>query len=249
MTVGNALQLALTIQSGATVNASNAWSLGAVPPSCVSGITINGGVLNFTGPSGGGGTAASTITMTGGTISGVLPDWYNGINSTPTLVTNASNTTAVISSGVNLRLSAGNLTFNVALGTTPSGVDLLVSGPITSGGGGGIIKAGAGLLCLSAANSYTGATTISGGTLNLTGSLANLSVTVNGANTAFNESATGVVAGGGATFTLTSGSATLSGANTYGARPRSAAAVRCNWATVARRVRCPPPVPSPTTAA
>ena len=48
--------------------------------------------------------------MTGGTISGSQPDWYNGITSTPSLVTNASTTTAVVSSGFNLRLGARQTT-------------------------------------------------------------------------------------------------------------------------------------------
>ena len=74
--------------------------------------------------------------MTGGTISGSA-DWYNGITNTPTLTTNPSTTTAVISSGFNFRLSnSGSLTFNVAQGTTASGIDLLISGPITSDGAG-----------------------------------------------------------------------------------------------------------------
>ena len=149
----------LTINSGAAVNADAAWSLGAgnIPGygafPCVSGIAINGGVLNFTGAVFAGGMSPGAVTMTGGTISGTTPDWYNGSSDTPTLTTNASTATAVISSGFTLRLSStGYLTFNVAAGTTASGVDLLVSGAIATnspyGGAGGIVKTGAGLMSL-----------------------------------------------------------------------------------------------------
>ena len=173
--------------------------MGAGAP-CVSAIAINGGVLNFSGTQAdNGGITASSVTMTGGTISGTRSDWYHGLTSTPTLITNASSTTAVISSGFFLRLTtAGNLTFNVAPGTTPSGIDLLVSGPITDysqweGAGGGVIKTGGGLLCLSGVSDYYGATTISAGTLQLgsggtMGSISiNSAITDNG-NLAFNRS-------------------------------------------------------------
>ena len=73
---------------------------------------------------------------------------------------------------MDLRLNGNNLTFNVAQGTTPSGVDLLVSGPIVNGDtGGGVTKTGAGLLCFSGANAYSGNTTVNAGTLAVNGSL------------------------------------------------------------------------------
>ena len=126
----------LTINSGATVTADanrGAWEGAGVPG--VSAIAINGGVLAFNddaawNPGGNGGLSAAAVSMTGGTISGDAA-WYNGITSTPTLNTNASTATAVISGGLNLRLSgAGVLTFNVAQGNTASGADLLISGQI-----------------------------------------------------------------------------------------------------------------------
>ena len=193
----------LTINSSGTVNADVGWSLGWGPnaaPSlsnsayCVSAIAINGGVLNFTttGSDDSGGTSASTITMTGGTISGATPDLYGGIINTPTLTTNASTATAVISSGFNLRLGGGTLTFNVAQGNT-GGADLLVSGPIVQGSNypgyqsDGIVKTGSGLLSLTGTNTYRGGTTVSGGVLQA-GSTASLpyynypgNVTVNSA--------------------------------------------------------------------
>jgi fibronectin-binding autotransporter adhesin len=73
---------------------------------------------------------------------------------------------------------------------------------------------GTGTQTLSGNNTYTGATTVNAGTLNLTGSLTGSSVTVNGATANFIQSSTSVIAGNAA-FTLTNGNATLSAANTY----------------------------------
>jgi fibronectin-binding autotransporter adhesin len=174
---------ALSIDSGAVVTADaggQSWSLGyhgandtGSNSNLVNTIVINNGTLFF--GSGGGGLSQSSITMTGGTIAGSQPDWYNGITDSPTLSTNANAATAVIQSGLNVRLAAASssLTFNVAQGAAPGGIDLLVSGAISSGGPygghGGIIKTGPGVIELSAANTYDGGTTVNGGTLTIAG--------------------------------------------------------------------------------
>ena len=167
--VAGEIQGPLTINSGGTVSAGVGWSFG-FGAGCVSTITINGGLLNFTGAAGGGGTSASTITMTGGAISGTTPDLYGGITNTPTIATNASTATAVISSGLNLRLSGSYVTFNVAQGSAPGGVDLLVSGPITQGANNGgvvdtYVKTGPGLMLVTGANTYGATPTVAQGTL------------------------------------------------------------------------------------
>ncbi len=167
----------LTINPGATLSTPYAWGLGfggvnngGIAGLGVNTININGGTLNFIGAVSDSGIAASTITMTGGTISGPSPvAWYFGNTYTPSLVTAASSVTATVSSGFSLRLSQnpatlanGLLTLNVAQGTTPSGVDLLVSGPIVlsvSDGNDnldGITKTGLGTVAFSAANTFTG---------------------------------------------------------------------------------------------
>ena len=58
--------------------------------------------------------------------------------------------------------TAGALTFN-----TPAGMSVTASGNISGNGSGGLTKSGAGLAVLSGSNSYTGATTVSGGSLQL----------------------------------------------------------------------------------
>jgi autotransporter-associated beta strand protein len=164
---------ALTINSGAQVEADTGWALGfGLGSACVTNIIIDGGTLNFTGaaPPAGGGTSATNITIVGGTLSGTQFHWYQGLTTSPSLTTLPSSTTAVLSSGIAIRLQypSNNITFDVARGTTASGVDLLVSGDISPGGWGnhgGILKAGVGVLVLAGTDSCDGGTTVSGGTL------------------------------------------------------------------------------------
>ena len=74
-----------------------------------------------------------------------------------------------------------------------------------------------GTISFSNANTYTGATSVTGGAVNLSGTLNGTSgVTLNNAASAFNESATGAILGASTTLTVGSGTATLAGSNTYG---------------------------------
>jgi len=80
--------------------------------------------------------------------------------------------------------ASGNDDVNLPINfTAPGAVDVATAGASLSLGGvlsgsGGLNKQGAGELDLSAANTYTGATTVSGGVLNVNGSLAGSPVTV-----------------------------------------------------------------------
>ena len=80
-------------------------------------------------------------------------------------------------------LNGASRNFNIEQGTTATGKDLTVTAEITNGS---LVKAGAGSLELKAANSYSGGTTVSAGTLlanNSTGSATGSgTVSVNGAN-------------------------------------------------------------------
>ncbi len=67
----------LVINSGAAVDVNGVWGLG-YSGYYVSAATINNGTLAFTATGNIGGTAASNITMSGGTISGTPFDWYSG---------------------------------------------------------------------------------------------------------------------------------------------------------------------------
>src|SRR5207248_2207857 len=89
------------------------------------------------------------------------------------VTTSASSVTSAIANGLSntnagtIDLDGGTRTFTVAQGTVPSGVDLSISAVIANGG---LTKAGAGTLLLSNANTYSSGTTVSAGTLQLSGS-------------------------------------------------------------------------------
>ena len=218
---------AITVNAGGTLTLAKADSIGYSDPSggngnSVTQLTINGGTINNT--SGGNNGFVANLTMTGGTFSstGGAFNINPGASNAPGITTNASATTALISTNVVQRNAGASLVFTTAAGTTASGSDLTVSGVIS---GGGITKAGAGTMLLTATNTYTGATTVNAGRLLLAngGSLAAASaVTVTGTGTTFGGSGTvgGTVnIGNGSILTARNGTGTTStvGALTTGA--------------------------------
>lgn len=111
----------------------------------------------------------------------------------------------------NIFLGANNLAVGSNnLSTTFSG--MIQNGGYAGGSGGSLRKIGFGTLTLSGANTYTGPTNVVKGTLNLTGSLTDTKISINGG--ILNETTSGVISGS-SSLTLQSISATLSGANTY----------------------------------
>ncbi|HSI12896.1 MAG TPA: autotransporter-associated beta strand repeat-containing protein [Chthoniobacter sp.] len=87
--------------------------------------------------------------------------------------TNTNTTTIASAAGTTLGVFAldGTRTFNIGDGA--AAVDLAITAPLTDNGAtvGSVIKTGSGTLKLAAANTYTGSTTIRGGTLEVSGSL------------------------------------------------------------------------------
>lgn len=151
----------LTIDSGATARAMSHNSLGqgtgTLSPLFVNGGTFEGAEYNH----------ISQISMTGGSIvqrsgitvvDGLDMKVFNTLN--PSITTNASATQANISLKIS-NSSAGSLTATVADGAAAT--DLSISAAIV--GPRGLIKAGAGTLNLSGANTYAGGTTLNQGTL------------------------------------------------------------------------------------
>ena len=164
----------LTINPSGTVvlQATNALGYFTASP-CVPTVNIIGAAIIQTAANGINGYTTN-FNLTGGTMSSPAGGTFHfsngyGVN------TYASTATSLISSAIVVR-DGGTMNFNVASGTAANGIDLLVSGNIGDltyvGGVEGIIKTGAGLMSLSGSNSYNGATTISGGVLNLASSAA-----------------------------------------------------------------------------
>jgi autotransporter-associated beta strand protein len=190
--------------------------------------TVNGGTLgmadaayqyvkNITLSNGG-------VWALGGGNSGVA----NGATFRLTTVTSlASSATNVISSRGGYIAAHFNPTFNVQRGTAP--VDLLVSGSLFDYNvtGASISKAGNGILALTGTNTYTGPTTINGGTLQLgnggmTGSISSSSAVTDNGALAFDRSDTSpgytfsnTISGSGSLVQLGNGTVVLSGTNGY----------------------------------
>jgi len=169
---------------------------GAIPRNGPVTINAAGTLMAGVGDAFGYGTDASNITLNAGTVTTTpgafnvtLPNLvfiggtltsdpgntgasshnytFNGNNSTMTVNSLAASATATINAGVGIGLQR-DTTFNIASGSAPGGVDMLVASAMN--GSHKLIKIGAGRLNLSGANTYSGSTTISNGVLGLVGS-------------------------------------------------------------------------------
>ncbi len=118
--------------------------------------------------------------------------------------------------GSTILLGSNSLTVGTANNTTFAGV--IADGGQDGGYGGSLIKQGSGTLILTGTNTYTGGTTVLGGTLQGTTTSLQGNI-VNNATVTFNQSTDGTYFGtmsGSGSLTLTgSGNVTLRGANTY----------------------------------
>lgn len=175
----------LTVNAGGTVSNTVAFALSGNAGSQT--VNLNGGTMySFRAD------YFRTLNLTGGTLnldySANAGDRFRPVNAAGaggTIHSFAAPATATIARTGGIRglgVDIGRLTFNVEAGTTPSGIDLLVSAPIDNTGGGGgafpVVKTGAGTLAYAETNTYSGATTVSNGTLLVNGSLPNSPVTV-----------------------------------------------------------------------
>jgi autotransporter-associated beta strand protein len=183
----------VTILAGGTLTGANQDAFGFTPGTnnAPATIFINGGTVTDLG-TGNYRVTLPNLVFTGGLLTSAPGNngdangnySFNGDNSTFTLTTNPSATTALINAGV-IAVQKPT-TLDVASGTTPSSVDLTISSVLRSFGTGTapFTKTGAGVLSLTGANTYLGATTVNGGRLlvgdGVSGSLnGTASVTVN----------------------------------------------------------------------
>jgi fibronectin-binding autotransporter adhesin len=175
----------------------------------IAGIVVNdtnGVVLNADGNTLTIGTGGITVNSGAGAVTlgaqitlGGAQSWSNA----------SANTLTISGPGSNGVVNGGNLLTIASTSTAPTTISAVISGA------GGITDNGAGLLTLSASDTYSGATSITAGTLSLTGSLNGTNVATSSTGIV-SESSAGVIAGAGKTFTQgSSGTSTIAGANTY----------------------------------
>jgi fibronectin-binding autotransporter adhesin len=225
------------------VNVTSNWLNGAAPDKFLSGdaVTFDDTANSFTvaiqGSSLQAGAVtfnntANTYTLQGGGISGPASVVKNG---TATVIVNNSNTytgTTTINAGT-IQLGDGtNSTASLGTGAITNNAAIVASfgtnnGSIVAdiGGTGTITKTGAGNVSLSGTNTYSGLTTVNGGTLQIgaggiTGSLGTGSVTLaNNATLAFNRSdiitVMNPIGGQGGLLKIGGARLTLGTSNTY----------------------------------
>ncbi len=122
------------------------------------GTTLSAGQLNINNPSA---LGTGTFTISGGTIG-------NAYGSAITLSANNAQTwngNFTFAGPNDLNLGTGTVSMNAACTVTVASNNLTVGGAIS--GSGSLTEAGAGTLILDGSNTYTGSTTIAGGTLQL----------------------------------------------------------------------------------
>ena len=230
-----------TIAPASTVNlASYALTLANSASSTMAGVISGSGTLTKSGS--GTLTLSAANTYTGATtVSGGTLAVSNatGLGTTAGGATVASGATLdlqnvavgaepITLSGGTLKTSTGSssLSGNVALGADSAadvgGTALTLSGIVS--GSFGLSKAGTGTLTLSAANTYTGATTVSGGTLVVSnasglGTTAGATTVVSGATLDLQNVVVGAeaITLNGGTLKTSTGSSSLAGAVTLGA--------------------------------
>jgi fibronectin-binding autotransporter adhesin len=190
---GMVATIASVLEGDATLTKTDAGTLVLSGANTYTGGTaINGGVLQISADNNLG-AAGTALSLAGGTL----------------------RTTENITSARATTLGAGGGIFETASGTR-----FTLNGVVS--GSGSLTKAGAGTMVLTAANTYSGGTTISAGTLQLGNGGTSGSIVGNVANNgtlAFNRSNTltfgGVISGAGAVNQIGTGTTVLTGANTY----------------------------------
>ncbi|MFZ9497506.1 MAG: beta strand repeat-containing protein, partial [Polynucleobacter sp.] len=212
--------------SGGSVT-SQSWDIGGGGGTTTSIVNQSAGLFACSGTLRwgiGSASATSVYNLDGGTFR--VAAFFRG-NGTNTFNFNGGTFTTL----ANLTVTQPLITFNVKAGgaffSVPVNVTMVFDSALVDSGGGGIQKDGAGLFVLSQANTYTGATTINTGVLQLgnsgtTGSIANSSGITNNSGLAFSRSNTltqgtdfPAISGAGTVTQAGSGTTILSLANTY----------------------------------
>ncbi|MGA0846581.1 MAG: autotransporter-associated beta strand repeat-containing protein, partial [Luteolibacter sp.] len=173
---GGTIRGTVDVNSGATLRISTGDATGyGTGSDRLATINLNGGTLNVNSVSNQT-LGNATINMTGASITGIGGsniDFFQGSSALNSL---ASATTSNIS-GASLQIRQGSgLTIDVADGDAAT--DLQINSIVKSHGSfttAPLIKAGAGTLSLTAANTYSGATVVNAGTLKISNTLRSTS--------------------------------------------------------------------------
>jgi autotransporter-associated beta strand protein len=169
---GNAFALSGVISGLGALSATGGGSL-----TLTANNTYSGGTTNTTGQlniNNGGSSSANSAIGTGPLIinGGTIDNTSAGdVTLLPAIAQNWNGDFAYAGSAHNLNLGSGTVTLSANRQVTVSANTLTIGG-IISGSGFGLTKAGAGTLALNAANTFSGTTAISGGTLTLGASAA-----------------------------------------------------------------------------
>jgi fibronectin-binding autotransporter adhesin len=212
----------ITVNSGATLSftTNNVFGNGVnnnnLPSTALNGGTLTSIRYNVLGD----------VTLNGATLTQAATDAgaYEGYQFRGNVTVGGSTASTIATTNGKANHLNSNTVFNVANATGSAATDLLVSTPLRNQSGdfgnatGGLTKIGPGTLELSAANPFTGSTTVTDGTLLVTGSITGSAVTVNGGTIAGTGSvgallvnAAGTLAPGASPGTLTATDVTFAG--------------------------------------
>ena len=204
-----------TLNVGGTITgAGHALSFGGAGTTIVTGAitTDAGSVTNTAGDL----SLQGTNSYTGDTVlqgGRLLIAGGNAISDMGAVILNAGRLVVEDSETVGAISGAGDVTIHEGQALTAGGnnATTTLSGVIS--GAGGLTKQGSGKLTLTATHTYTGATTVEAGQLDVTGAIASALVTINGgslrvAGTSLSDTATVTLAG--------TGTLSLTGSETFG---------------------------------
>ena len=224
----------ITVNSGAVLQFSGANATSQ--QQILTPLNISGEVISTVGDDG---ITFGPITLTGGTLTGT-GGWVNSGNNfqmfnfgngvtTGSITANGANPSFISLTGAGNGFDGFNLAGTTTISVSGGGA-LFISIPLlneaSAGATASLIKAGSGVLTLTAANVYSGSTSITAGTLQLgngaaNGSLASASIADSGALTFDNATAEtygGVISGTGALNALGPALLVLTNTNTLSGR-------------------------------